>query len=85
MDPVHTKDEEYVLMILLYVPGMYRTCVSVRKVYIGQSGRTVVARCKHRQRYARLHQPEKSAVAEHNISTVHCIDFSGTSIIYGTP
>jgi hypothetical protein len=58
---------------------------SVRKVHIGQSGTTIAARGKQRQRYVRLHQPEKSAVAEHRISTVHCIHFSGTSILYGTP
>jgi hypothetical protein len=44
-------------------------------VYLGHSGRTVEDRCDGQ------HQPEKSAVAEHNISTGHCCDFSGTSLI----
>ena len=36
---------------------------------------------KDTKRYIRLHQPEKSAVADHSISTGHCFDFSGTSLL----
>jgi hypothetical protein len=32
-------------------------------------------------RHARLKQPEKSAVAEHNFNTGHRIDFSSTSVL----
>jgi hypothetical protein len=52
--------------------------------YVGQSGRTIEARCKEHQRYARLYQPEKSAVAEHSISMGHHINFSSTSMLYRT-
>jgi hypothetical protein len=46
------------------------------KVYIGQTGRSVEARCKECIRHIRLDQPEKSAVAEHSINTRHKIDFN---------
>jgi hypothetical protein len=54
-------------------------------VYVGQSRRTVEKRCKEHQKYVRLHQPEKSALVKNCISTGHCMDFSGTSILHRTP
>jgi hypothetical protein len=48
-------------------------------VYLGHSGRTVEERCKEHKRYIRQHQRDKSAVAEHSISTGHCFDFCGTA------
>jgi hypothetical protein len=47
------------------VPGVYRIPCECGKVYVGQSGRTVEARYQEHQRYISVHQPEKSAVAEH--------------------
>jgi hypothetical protein len=67
------------------VPGVYRIPCECGKVYVGQSGRLIKTRCKEHQRYMRLYQPEKSAVAEHIISTGHCTDFSGTSILDRSP
>jgi hypothetical protein len=49
------------------VPGFYRIPCECCKVYIDQTGRTITARCKVHERHIRLHQPEKSVVAEHCI------------------
>jgi hypothetical protein len=48
---------------------------------MGQTGRSMEARCKEHMRHIRLKQPEKSAVAEHSINTRHHIDFSSTSVL----
>lgn len=63
------------------VLGIHWILCECRRVYVGQSARTIKARYKEHQRYICLHQPEKSAVAEHSTSTDHCINFSGTSIL----
>jgi hypothetical protein len=47
----------------LKVPGVYRIPCECGEVYIGQTGRSIEARCKEHLRHIRLEQPEESAVA----------------------
>jgi hypothetical protein len=63
----------------LEAAGIYRIPCECGKVYVGQTGRTIEARLKEHKRHVRLNQPEKSAVAEHSITTSHRINFDGTS------
>jgi hypothetical protein len=67
----------------LKIPGVYRIpCeCGCGKVYIGQTGRSVEARCKQHMRHIRLDQPEKSAVAERSINTGHQIDLNNVSVL----
>jgi hypothetical protein len=55
----------------LKILGVYRILCERGEVYIGQTGRSIEARCKEHMRHIRLDQPEKSAVAEHSINTRH--------------
>jgi hypothetical protein len=68
----------------LKVPGVYRIPCECGEVYVGQTGRSMEARCKQHMRHIRLEQPEKSAVAEHSINTSHRIDFSSTPVLEKT-
>jgi len=68
----------------LKIQGVYRIQCEWGKVYVGQSRRSVEKRYKERQKYIRLHQPEKSALAKHCISMGHCMDFNGTYILHRT-
>jgi len=68
----------------LKIQGVYRIQCECGKVYVRQIRRTVEERYKERQKYIRLHQPEKSALAKYCISMGHCMDFSGTSILHRT-
>jgi len=63
------------------MPGLHWIPWECRKVYVGHSGRTTEARCKGHQRYIGLHQPKIPTVAEHSISTGHCINLTGVSIL----
>jgi hypothetical protein len=63
----------------LRTAGIYRIPCECGKVYVGQTGRTVEARLKEHRRHVRLNQPERSAVAEHSLTTYHRIDFDGAS------
>jgi hypothetical protein len=65
----------------LRVPGVYRIPLECGNVYLGHSGRTVEDRCNEHKRYIRQHQPEKSAVADHRISTGHCFNFFDTLLL----
>jgi hypothetical protein len=65
----------------LKVPGVYWIPLECVEVYVGHSGRTIEVRWEVHDRCIHLHQPQKSAVAEHSISTGHCTDFSGTSML----
>jgi hypothetical protein len=65
----------------LKIPGVYRIPCECGKVYIGQTGRSIEARCKEHMRHTRLDQPEKSAVAEHSINSGHQIDFNSVSVL----
>ncbi|KAJ4446135.1 hypothetical protein ANN_12827 [Periplaneta americana] len=62
-------------------PGVYRIPCECGKCYIGQTGRTVMERCKEHQRIIRLYYPDKSAVAQHSLETGHKIDFGATTIL----
>jgi hypothetical protein len=64
----------------LKIPGVYHIPCECGKVYIGQTGRSIEARCKEHMRHIRLDQPEKS-VAEHSINTGHQIDFNNVSVL----
>jgi hypothetical protein len=46
---------------------------------VGQTGWTIGARLKEHRRHVRLNKPERSAVAEHSLTTYHRIDFDGAS------
>jgi hypothetical protein len=65
----------------LKVPGVYRIPCECDKVYIGQTGRSIEARCKEHMRHVCLKQPDMSAVVEQNFNTGHHIDFSSTSML----
>ena len=63
-----------------YTPGVYQILCECSKVYVGHSGRTTESRYTEHQRYICLHQPKIPTVAEHGISTGHCINLNGISI-----
>jgi hypothetical protein len=65
----------------LKIPGVYGIPCECGKVYIGQTGSSIEARCKEHMRHIWLDQPEKSAVAEHSVNTRHQIDFSNITIL----
>ncbi|KAJ4432364.1 hypothetical protein ANN_20983 [Periplaneta americana] len=65
----------------LRTPGVYRIPCECGKCYIGQTGRTIMERCKEHQRSIRLYYPDKSAVAQHSLETGHKIDFGATTIL----
>jgi hypothetical protein len=65
----------------LKVPVVYRIPCECRKVYVGQTGRSIETTCKEHTRHIRLDQPEKSEVAEHSVNTGHQIDFSNITIL----
>jgi hypothetical protein len=63
----------------LRTTGIYRIPCECGKVYVGQTGQTIEARLKEHRRHVRLNQPERSAVAEHSLTTYNRIDFDGAS------
>jgi hypothetical protein len=66
---------------VLKAPGVYQIPCKCGKVYVGQTGRSIQAKCKEHIRHIHLNQPEKSAVAEHSVNTGHQIDFSNITIL----
>lgn len=73
------KDE-----LKLTVLGVYQILCKCREVYVRHSRRTIEVRCTEHQRYICLHQPEKSALAEHCSTMGHSINLWGTSILLRT-
>jgi hypothetical protein len=63
----------------LRTAGIYCIPCECGKVYVGQTGRTIETRLKEHRRPVCLNQPERSAVAEHLLTTYHRIDFVGAS------
>jgi hypothetical protein len=63
----------------LRTAGVYCIPCECGKVYVGQTGWTTEARFKEHRRHVHLNQPERSALAEHSLTTYHRIDFDGAS------
>ncbi|PSN47874.1 hypothetical protein C0J52_01236, partial [Blattella germanica] len=65
----------------LRMPGIYKIPCECNKVYIGQTGRTVLEHVNEHQRYMRLGYSEKSAVAQPSYDTGHRIMFCETALV----
>ncbi|PSN31891.1 hypothetical protein C0J52_20819 [Blattella germanica] len=65
----------------LATAGIYSIPCSCGLLYIGQTGRTVEERRKEHIRYCKLHQVDKSAIAQHSAETGHAIDFDKIDIL----
>lgn len=69
----------------LRTPGIYEVPCQCGAVYIGQTGRTIEARCNEHKRCIRLGYPEKSAVAQHMYDHDHHINFQGVRNLGNQP
>jgi hypothetical protein len=65
----------------LRTPGIYSIPYECGKVYIGQSSRSVHIQIKEHERYIRLSQTEKSAVAEHSMNQYHKMKLHDTKLL----
>jgi hypothetical protein len=65
----------------LKTPGIYRIPCECGRVYIGQSGRSIQIRIKEHNRYIRMAQPDKSAVAELSINNDSIIKLYDTILL----
>ena len=54
--------------------GVYKLTCECKKVYIGETGRSVMVRMNEHARATRLKHPNQSAIAEHILKTGHKID-----------
>jgi hypothetical protein len=66
----------------LKTPSTYSIPCECRKVYIGQSGRSIQIRIKEHERHIRLAQTEKSAVAQHSYKHDLIIKLHDTKLLY---
>ncbi len=65
----------------LKTPGIYKIPCKCGAVDIRQSGQSIHLRIKEHDRYIRLVQQEKSAVAEHSIKHDHIIKLQDTKFL----
>jgi hypothetical protein len=65
----------------LKTPGIYKISCECVAVYIGQTGRSIHSRIKEHDRYIRLVQLDKSAVAEHSLKHDHIIKLQDTKFL----
>jgi predicted GIY-YIG superfamily endonuclease len=63
----------------LKAAGIYRIPCECGEVYVGQTEQTIETRLKEHRRHVCLNQLEKSAVAEHWITTSQSINFDGAT------
>ncbi|KAJ4437490.1 hypothetical protein ANN_17634, partial [Periplaneta americana] len=67
--------------LVLRTPGVYKIPCECEKCYIGQTGHTIMERCKEHQHSIRLYYLDKPAVAQHSLETGHKINFGATTIL----
>ena len=65
----------------LATAGIYSIPCSCGLLYIGQTGRTVEERRREHIRYCKLHQVDKSAIAQHSAETGHAVDFDKIDVL----
>lgn len=56
-------------------------CVDCGAKYVGETKRTTRTRIEEHKRALRLDQPEKSAMAEHALTTGHDVDWAGVEVV----
>ena len=62
--------------------GVYKLTCECKKVYIGETRRSVKVRRSEHERAARLTHPNQSAVAEHTLKTGHRIDLDEVQTLH---
>jgi len=65
----------------LKTPDVYSIPCTCVEVYIRQTGNYIETNMKDQQWHIRLHHPDKSVVAKHNINLSHRIQFHNTHIL----